>query len=76
MVKEFPLWETNTGKHSCSKDSRVSELSQFGPGIVLYFQFVKFLCVAALLLTLLSVPQFLIFYSGNALTSQSILDMR
>ena len=57
---------TKTGFLSCrNKEARQSDLSEYGVGIVLYFQFLKYLAALFLLLTILSLPSFLCFSFGT-----------
>lgn len=55
---------THTGWAHCQKRMRASELKEYGVGIVLYFQFIKYLGCMLLLCTLISTPNYLLFYHG------------
>jgi type IV secretory pathway VirB6-like protein len=41
---------------------RKTDLNEYGVGLVLYFQFLKYVGIMMLILTLLSVPNMLVFY--------------
>jgi len=61
-----PLCGTDTGIHLCCKSQRKTELAPYGVGIALYFQFLKHMIYTFFLLTLLSVPSYIFFFSGNS----------
>jgi hypothetical protein len=56
---------TKTGYPSCSRKSRQSDFQEFGTGIVVYFQFIKYLTVMFIILALLSIPSMIVFFSGD-----------
>lgn len=62
---KHPIVETKTGWHFCLKQYRESDFTTYGVGITLYFQFLKFLCGFFLLMTALSLPAYIFFFSGN-----------
>ena len=45
---------------------RKTDLAPYGVGIVLYFQFLKHLILCFFLMSLLSVPAYIFYFSGNA----------
>ena len=49
----------------CCKENRKTEFGEFGVGIVLYFQFLKHMVLCFFLMTLMSVPAYIFYYSGN-----------
>jgi hypothetical protein len=55
---------------------RKSELTQYGAGVVIYFQFLKFLMITYLTLTVLSVPAFIFYLSGNAQSFDKDTDIK
>lgn len=57
---------TNIGIHLCCKSMRKTELAPYGVGIALYFQFLKHMIYTFFLLSILSVPSYIFFYSGNS----------
>ena len=65
-TQPFSVWRTKTGWHCCKKEYRKSELSQFGPAVVLYFQFLKLLIIMAIIGTVLSLPAYFLYFSGNS----------
>ena len=60
-----PLCGTKTGWSHCRRNRRQSDLNDYGVGLVLYFQFQKYLVVMMCLFTLLSIPTCLLFYHGS-----------
>jgi hypothetical protein len=60
-----PLCGTNTGWSHCRRNRRQSDLKDYGVGLVLYFQFQKYLVVMMFLFTLLSIPTCILFYHGS-----------
>ncbi len=57
--------ETVTGWVWCTKGMRQSDFTPYGVGVTLYFQFLKFLCSMFFILTVLNIPAYIFFYSGN-----------
>jgi hypothetical protein len=64
------------GNYCCTKRYRESEFAHYGPGVVIYFQFVKYMMWVAALLTVLSIPKFIFYYSGNVMSKQNTNDMK
>jgi len=60
-----PIWGTKTGTHSFRAKSRESDLKMYGTGIVVYFQFLKYMACVFILMTVLSIPSLIFFFSGN-----------
>jgi hypothetical protein len=60
-----PLCGTKTGWSHCRRSRRQSDLNDYGVGLVLYFQFQKYLVVMMFLFTVLSIPTCLLFYHGS-----------
>ena len=56
---------TKTGRISCDKDARKSDLAQYGIGMVTYFQFVKYMSCLYFCMALLSIPAMVFFWAGN-----------
>ncbi len=73
--KKHQICGTSTGNNCCLKSCRKSDLSQYGPGIVIYFQFVKFLIYIGVFLTLLSLPAFILYQSGSLITNKQNPDL-
>ena len=63
--KKFKVCKTKTGNFCCIKKFRSSKLTSFGPGIVIYFQFIKYLAYVFSLFTIFSMPSFILYSSGN-----------
>ena len=71
---KFPLWATHTGYHPppCSRRRRVkSELDTFGPGVELYFKFLKYAAVLFGVMSLLTIPAVVLFYSGDGMATSA-----
>lgn len=49
----------------CTKASRQTELTPYGVGIALYFQFLKHMVYTLLLLSFMSLPAYSFYFSGN-----------
>lgn len=64
-MKPFEFCATDLGCHTCIKSQRKSDFSDFGIGITLYFKMIKYLIYLFLILSMLSVPVFIIYWSGN-----------
>lgn len=61
----FPICGTKTGSLSCLQRDRKSDLSEYGPGIVTYFQSLKYFTWVFLVMTILSIPSMTFYVSGN-----------
>lgn len=66
--KRHSICCSRMGNHCCSREYRKSEFAHYGPGVVIYFQFVKYMIWVAVALTILSIPQFIFYYSGNVMS--------
>lgn len=62
---KHPICDTKTGWAWCTKEVRSSEFTNYGVGVTLYFQFLKFLSTAFAILTILSLPAFIFYKSGS-----------
>ena len=60
-----PVCGTKTGQLCCLRKWRETDLSEYGNGIVLYFQLLKFLGALMLWMTICSIPNMLMFYHGS-----------
>lgn len=75
-LEPFPLWGTSTGRHcvmgGCGeqldifREGAVSEFGKFGPGITLYFKFLKWACWVFFTASLLTLPELIINVYGPA----------
>ena len=63
---QYPLCDTRTGWSHCLKRYRKTDLNDYGVGIVLYYQFLKYLGIMMLIASILSIPSYLLFYHGPA----------
>jgi len=55
---------------------RKSDITKYGSGVVIYFQFIKFWTMIMFFLSLLSAPAFIFYYSGNILSVMKNPDMK
>lgn len=63
---------TKTGCHDCcNRERRVSELTEYGVGSVLYFQFLKCMGCLFLLMGFLAIPSMIFFFYGTELADTS-----
>lgn len=69
VYKKWSIFGTHTGYFSYNKSWRKSDMQEYGIGIVLYFQFLKYLGCVFFLLTLLSLPSMYLFYKANPVNS-------
>lgn len=68
---KHPCCGTNTGSGCCTKESRRTELDTYGVGIALYFQFLKSITWMFFIAGIMSIPAYVLYYSGNASTMQT-----
>lgn len=61
----YPLWATRTGWHIVSEKWRESDIRHLGVGISVYFKLLKFLSLLFAWFTLLSIPAYVFYSSGN-----------
>ena len=66
LFTKHPICGTSTGFHLCCKKSRESDLKKYGSGITLYFQFLKHMTAVFFIMSLLSIPAYIFYLSGNA----------
>ncbi|CDW83214.1 UNKNOWN [Stylonychia lemnae] len=74
--KLHPYCKTKTGWHCCTKNSRKSDFSRYGIGIVLYFQFLKHMTIVFCLMALLSIPAYIFFFSGNSADTSNYSNLK
>jgi hypothetical protein len=68
----YPLCRSHSGFHICCKRYRKSNLVELGSGICLYFKMLKFLMGLFFIFTVLSIPKYYFYWSGNNyLTNQN-----
>ena len=65
IYKKHGICSTRTGCSHCLKNVRKTDLNEYGVGIVLYFQFLKYVGIIMLILTVLSAPPFFAFKYAN-----------
>lgn len=73
---KHPLFDTKTGWHWFTKETRASDFTTYGVGITLYFQFLKFLATMFLIMTVVSIPAYIFFSSGNSSVQQTSTDLK
>jgi len=64
-AKTYPVCSTSTGMFSCCLGLRRSDLAADAPGLVLYFQFLKYMTGVFTILLVLAIPNMLFFYHGQ-----------
>ena len=62
---------TKTGWSHCLRGMRKSDMNEYGVGMVLYFQFLKYIGVIMLICTIISAPSILINYHSKDAISDS-----
>ena len=71
-MRKRPYCGTKTGWPDCCKrKNRESELSEYGVGSVLYFQFLKFMSCMFILMLILASPAMFFFIQGQGLEDSS-----
>jgi hypothetical protein len=55
---------------------RKSDFTEYGSGVVIYFQLIKFWTIIMFFLTLMSTPAFIFYYSGNILSGMKNPDLK
>jgi pilus assembly protein TadC len=73
--KRHKICGSKTGNNCCMAKFRKSDFTQYGPGVVIYFQFIKYWATIMFLLTLFSLPAFIFYYSGNIISRMKNPDM-
>jgi hypothetical protein len=66
VYTEHAVCGTKTGSSCCGRNTRQSQLAPYGVGITLYFQFLKYIAGLLFLVSLLSTPAYIFYYSGNS----------
>jgi len=67
--KKHSICGASLGCYCCRKKHRESEFAHYGPGVVIYFQFVKYMMWVSVIMSLLAIPKFVLYYSGNVMSS-------
>jgi hypothetical protein len=63
-----PLCTTKTGWSHCKRENRKTDFKEYGVGIVLYYQFLKYLQIMMFLFTIMNIPNYLLFFHGTVST--------
>jgi hypothetical protein len=66
--EHHPLCGTKTGWSHWNREGRKTDLKEYGVGIVLYYQFLKYLQIMMLLFTIMNIPTLWLFYHGTVTT--------
>ena len=70
------ICKSKTGRHSCfSREARKSDFEKYGVGIVVYFQFLKYMAFMFFFISLLSVAPMIFFYFGTQSDFSSPYDL-
>ena len=64
--KRRRIRKTRTGYFACCQSWRKSDMYDYGEGMTIYFQFIKYMCCLYFLMALMSIPAMLFFRSGNS----------
>jgi hypothetical protein len=70
IYMKYPVCKTKTGWSCCCRKSRKSEFSPYGVGMVLYFQLLKHLTLVFSIMSVLSIPAYIFFFSGNQIAAK------
>ena len=62
------------GWSHCTKNMRKTEYARYGAGIVLYFQFLKYICLMLFLFSVLSIPSYIMFSTGRGAEPSASVD--
>ncbi len=73
---KHPIVDTKTGWHWFTKATRASDFTTYGVGITLYFQFLKFLATIFFVMSIVSIPAYIFFSSGNSSTQETSADLK
>ena len=68
--KKHSICGAKIGCYCCRKKDRESEFAHYGPGVVIYFQFLKYMMWVSLIMSLLAIPKFILYYSGSVISNQ------
>eukprot|EP00347_Sterkiella_histriomuscorum_P019608 403340984 len=63
--EKHPFCKTKTGWNCCCRSQRHTDFAQYGSGIALYFQFLKHITLVLFIMSVLSIPSYIFYYSGN-----------
>lgn len=63
--KPYPVCKTKTGYNCRNKKKRLTDLKDLGPGVTIYFKFVKYLVVTFFTLSLITLPAIILHVSGG-----------
>lgn len=64
-LKKWQCCWVSTGSYSPFKTGRKSDFEPYGPGIVAYFQFLKYIIRLYWIMALFAVPSMIFYFSGN-----------
>ena len=64
-IRKRPICKTKTGWHCWRPSFRKSDFDVYGMGVVIYFQFVKYMACMFFWMTVMSIPAMAFYWSGN-----------
>ena len=64
-LRKRRICATRTGCHWCTPSFRKSDLAEYGMGMVIYFQFVKYMACMYCMMTVISIPAMIFYFSGK-----------
>eukprot|EP00347_Sterkiella_histriomuscorum_P010278 403376914 len=70
--RHFTVFGTRTGWHLPCRRVRQTDLGDLGVGFCVYFKMLKFFMILFLLFAILSLPAYLLFFSGNKTEGEEI----
>ena len=68
----YSVWGAKLGRHSTNQKARQSDLTQLGPGILLYFRMLKFFQCMLFAFVLISIPTIMIFANGKGYENSEV----
>ena len=71
-LRKRPICKTKTGWHCWRPSYRKSDFAQYGMGVVIYFQFLKYMACMFFWMTVMSIPAMVFYWSGNPADSLSM----
>ena len=63
--EKFHIWNSNTGSFFLPKKFRKTDFAELGTGVCLYFKMIKYMMGLFLLFTILSIPSYFLYWTGN-----------
>jgi hypothetical protein len=74
-LEKRPFCATKSGWFCCRPSMRQSDFAEYGMGMVIYFQFLKFMATMYCVMTVISIPSMVFYFSGNPTDRLSMSDL-